>query len=260
MTRSPCIAVVGKGGVGKTTLSAFLIRYLMECGVSPILAVDADPSACLAGVLGLKADETIGGIREDTRAVAGGMPEGVPKQQYLELRVQEAIAEAEGFDLLTMGRPEGPGCYCFVNNLLRDNLDRLSKGYRATVMDCEAGLEHISRRTGRDVEVMIMVADPTIKALDTVKGVLDISAQIDNKIDRKLLLLNRVPLGSEEVVIQAASKRLDMNQFEALGVIPQDEAIFNAELVGEPILRHKIEMPAYQTFKKFISTLERPLL
>ena len=147
MASSPCIALVGKGGVGKTTLAAFTLRHLLRQNLSPILAVDADPSVCLAGVLGLSVEETIGGIREDTRSEAKGIPETIPKQQYLELKIQEALTEASGFDLLTMGRPEGPGCYCFVNNILRDNLDRLSRGYRAVVIDCEAGLEHISRRS-----------------------------------------------------------------------------------------------------------------
>jgi CO dehydrogenase maturation factor len=192
MSKSPCLAIAGKGGVGKTTLSAFLIRHLLDSDHAPILAVDADPSACLAGVLGVESVETIGGIREDTRAVAGGMPEGVPKQQYLELKIQEAVTEAQGFDLLTMGRPEGPGCYCFVNNLLRDNLDRLTKGYKATVIDCEAGLEHISRRTSRNVDTMIFVADPTVKALQTINTAVSIAEELDNKTERFLLILNRV--------------------------------------------------------------------
>jgi CO dehydrogenase maturation factor len=260
MSKSPCLAVAGKGGVGKTTLSAFLIRSLLESGHTPILAVDADPSACLAGVLGVNAVDTIGGIREDTRAAAGGMPEGIPKQQYLELKIQEAITEARGFDLLTMGRPEGPGCYCFVNNLLRDNLDRLTRGYQVTVIDCEAGLEHISRRTSRNVDTMILVADPTLKALETIATALQIAETLDNKTERFLLLLNRVPPGRDEDVVRAAAKILDLSCFEAMGIIPQDDGIFEAELAGQNVFDIRADSPSYQHFLSFLSTLKNPLI
>lgn len=259
MPTSPTIAVAGKGGVGKTTLAAFTIRNLLESGLSPILAVDADPSVSLAGVLGVEIGETIGGIREDTRSVAQGIPETIPKQQYLELKIQEAITEAKGFDLLTMGRPEGPGCYCFVNNILRDNLDRLSKGYRATVIDCEAGLEHISRRTSRDVDTMIFMADPTAKAMETIRTALVTAEGLSNKIERKILILNRIPAGMEQRVLSAVSEHLDVNLFEAVGFIPQDEAIFEAELEGRNLLEIDGSIPSYLAFKQFITSLERPL-
>ncbi len=260
MADSPCIAVVGKGGVGKTTLAAFLIRHLLENKLTPILAVDADPSAALAGVLGLDVYETIGGIREDTRSVARGIPAGIPKQQYLELKVQEAVTEAAGFDLLTMGRPEGPGCYCFVNNLLRDNLDRLTGSYRVTILDCEAGMEHISRRTSRDVDTMLLVADPTVKALQTLEKVLVLADKLKNKIERFLLVVNRIPAGSEERVHDAIEKHLDMNRFEAFCMIPQDDVIFDAELAGQNLLELETEMQAYLTFKQFITSLAKPLI
>lgn len=260
MSYSPCIAVVGKGGVGKTTLAAFTLRYLLESGVKPILAVDADPSVCFSSVLGVSVVETIGGIREDTRSIAKGIPEGIPKQQYLELKVQEAVTEADGFDLLTMGRPEGPGCYCFVNNVLRDYLDRLTRTYRAVVMDCEAGLEHLSRRTSRDVNIMILVADPTVKALTTLQSVLGISQDLNNKIERKLLVLNRVPRGSEDKILRAASEKLPMKQFEAVAVIPQDEAIFEAELAGENLLRSRKNFISYLMLKDFFVSLKQPIV
>ncbi|TKJ36849.1 hypothetical protein CEE37_14795 [candidate division LCP-89 bacterium B3_LCP] len=259
MPESPCIALVGKGGVGKTTMSAFTIRYLIEKGINPVLAVDADPSVCLAGVLGIETGETIGGIREDTRSVAKGIPDTIPKQQYLELKVQEAVTESRDFDLLTMGRPEGPGCYCFVNNILRDNLDRLTRGYKVTVIDCEAGLEHISRRTGRDVNVMIFVADPTVKALNTLKSVLEIGEEVSNKILRRLLILNRVPDGKEEKVLEAAAGILDLKLFEAVGVIPGDSAVFDAELEGSSLLNIDSSISSYQAYIGFLNSLEHPI-
>jgi CO dehydrogenase maturation factor len=256
MAFSPCFAIVGKGGVGKTSLAAFTVRYLLAQGVKPLLAVDADPSSCLGSVLGVQARETVGGIREDTRAAAKGIPAGIPKQQFLAIKVQEAVEEAVGFDFLAMGRPEGPGCYCFVNNVLRDHLDQLTTNYRATVIDCEAGLEHLSRRTTRDVHVMMLVADPTVKALDTLATILDLTSKLKTRVDRRLLLLNRVPAGSEEKVMAAASQRLDLNSFEAFGLIPQDPAIFEAELAGESLLDIPDDIISYQAFTRFMKSLK----
>ncbi len=250
---------MGKGGVGKTTLTAFTIKYLLGGNLTPILAVDADPSVCLAGVLGVEIRETIGGIREDTRAVAGGIPAGLPKQQYLELRVQEAVTEAQGFDLLTMGRPEGPGCYCFVNNVLRDHLDKLSRAYRVTVMDCEAGLEHLSRRTSRAVDTMILVADPTVKALETINSVLQIAGELHDRVGRRLLVLNRVPRGREDEITRIAARKLDFDRFDATAVIPQDDAVFEAELDGRVLLDLDDSTPAFEAYKRFLDGLPFPL-
>lgn len=257
---SPCIAIVGKGGVGKTTIAAFTVRYLLERGVIPILAVDADPSMSLPGVLDVQVEETIGGIREDTRSTAKGVPEGVPKQQYLAMKIEEALVEAKGFDLLAMGRPEGQGCYCFVNNVLRDHLDRLAKSYKATVIDCEAGLEHISRRTTRAVDTLIMVADPTLKAIHTLGTILEMTMDLDGRVERKLLILSRVPSGSETRVQEAAFRILGRENFEAVGIIPQDEAIFEAELGGRNLLKVDAHIAAFQAYSNFLEALPRPLV
>ncbi|HID11122.1 MAG TPA: carbon monoxide dehydrogenase, partial [Candidatus Latescibacteria bacterium] len=140
------VAVSGKGGTGKTTIAALLVRKLMRMD-GPVLAVDADPNSNLGEQLGMEVGETIGDIREEV--LEEELPPGMTKDRYLELRIQETLTEGEGVDLLTMGRPEGPGCYCYVNHLLRGFLDRLSKNYRHIVVDNEAGMEHLSRRTTR---------------------------------------------------------------------------------------------------------------
>jgi CO dehydrogenase maturation factor len=257
---SPCIAIVGKGGVGKTTLAAFTLRYLLERGVKPILAVDADPSMSLPGVLGVQVEETIGGIREDTRSTAKGVPDGVPKQQYLAMKIEEALVEAKGFDLLAMGRPEGQGCYCFVNNVLRDHLDRLTKSYKATVIDCEAGLEHISRRTTRSVDTLIMVADPTLKAINTLGTILELTSELDGRVERKLLVLSKVSPGSETRVQEAAFRILGRENFEAVGIIPQDGEIFEAELAGTSLLNAQLDLSAYRSYVHILDALPKPLV
>ncbi|MCX7661102.1 MAG: AAA family ATPase, partial [Candidatus Omnitrophica bacterium] len=143
------IAVSGKGGTGKTTISALIIRTLIEDKKIPILAVDADPNSNLYLSLGAKFNRTIADLREEVR---DNTPSGFSKTDYFNLKLQEAISENNGFDLLVMGRPEGQGCYCSVNNLLREYLTRLSKNYPFVVIDCEAGLEHLSRRTSDDLD------------------------------------------------------------------------------------------------------------
>ncbi|MGD2144027.1 MAG: AAA family ATPase, partial [Anaerolineae bacterium] len=162
------IALAGKGGTGKTTVAALLIRYLMEERLGAVLAIDADPASNLHFVLGMELHETIGGIREDmldlvqtSGAMAGSMPGGMSKQEYLDYQVQMSLVEGEQVDLLAMGRPEGQGCYCAANQMLRLVLDRLKSNYNYVVIDNEAGMEHLSRRTTRDVDVLLLVTDPT---------------------------------------------------------------------------------------------------
>ena len=151
------VAVAGKGGVGKSTISALLVRMLSEEGM--ILAVDADPNSNLGMKLGLEVHGTIGGVREGLLDKGGQPPKDMSKQEYLRLKLQEVLAEGEGFDLLTMGRPEGPGCYCYVNNLLRVFVDQLMERYPHVIIDNEAGMEHLSRRTAKRMDLLLLVSD-----------------------------------------------------------------------------------------------------
>ena len=163
---SMTIAVTGKGGVGKTTISSLIIQWLVAAGETPVLAVDADSNANLHEALGIAYEATVGGIREDARKIARELA-GIAKQEFLDLRVQEALVEQTGYDLIVMGRPEGPGCYCFANNVLRDVIQRLAGNYAHIVIDNEAGLEHLSRRTVLSVDFLFIVSDCSVRGVRT---------------------------------------------------------------------------------------------
>jgi CO dehydrogenase maturation factor len=166
------VAVIGKGGVGKTTVTALLLRRLLDAGQTPILAVDADPSNCLGPAFGLSVTCTLADLRDDMRSNAGDRPPSVSKADWLALGAEDALVEQPGFDLLTMGHPEGPGCYCFVNNLIRSHLDRLAHSYRHVLVDCEAGLEHLSRRTSGRPDRLVCVTNRFRMAAQTIERAL----------------------------------------------------------------------------------------
>ena len=182
------IAVAGKGGVGKTTCSALLLRALARAGIRPLLAVDADPNANLHQLLALPLPEGLGSLREEQRAAADG---SVPLADRIASEVQRRISEGEAVDLVAMGRGEGPGCYCYVNNLLREALDRIEGGYRAVVVDNEAGMEHLSRRSTRRIDHLVLVGDPSGRGLEAVAALRDLAAELALPVGKTWLLLNR---------------------------------------------------------------------
>lgn len=187
------IAVAGKGGVGKTTFAALLVRALRRAGVRPVLAVDADPNANLHLLLGFPLPQALGTLREDLLAAHTG---GASKGELLEAMVQQRVAESEDVDLVTMGRGEGPGCYCYVNNLLRRSLSRLAGSYRAVVVDNEAGMEHLSRRNLRRIDHLTLVSDPSPRGMGAVRAIRDLSVQLGLSVGKTWLVLNR-PFGTE---------------------------------------------------------------
>ncbi len=168
------IAVAGKGGVGKTSFTGLLIKELLQRGRGPVLAVDADPNANLGEVLGVKSTTTVGSICDKARGSMSKVPMSMTKEEYLEYHIQGALVEADGFDLLSMGRPEGAGCYCYVNNLVRKLVDNLTQNYPLIVIDNEAGLEHLSRRTMRKADLLLVLSDSSLRGLKAASRVLEL--------------------------------------------------------------------------------------
>ncbi|HMD68214.1 MAG TPA: AAA family ATPase [Chitinivibrionales bacterium] len=224
----PTIALTGKGGTGKTTIAALMVRWLVANGKTPVLAVDADSNANFNEMLGLSYSATVGGVREDTRSRAGSLGNGLSKQQFLEAQVNHALVESEGFDLIVMGRPEGPGCYCFANNVLRDVLARIAKNYPSIVVDCEAGLEHLSRRTLLAVDWLVTVSDPSIRGLRTAKRVGELVDEMKTRVRRRALVINMFR-GASGKLTDAQRRAVDESGFDRVFMLPYDETIKNMD-------------------------------
>ena len=187
------IAITGKGGVGKTTVAGLLVSRLVASGRRPVLAVDADPNTCLDTVLGVSVKQSVGSAREEARMIAGkGMGAGISKQELLEIKIAESLVEADDFDFLAMGRPEGPGCYCFANAVLRAALGKIAHHYPWVVIDNEAGLENLSRRLSQKVDVLVMVADPSHRGLETTRRLHALAREMEVAYGKLALVVNRL--------------------------------------------------------------------
>lgn len=185
------IAISGKGGVGKTTIGALIVRRLIARGCRPVLAVDADPNTCLDTALGVAAHATVGGVREEARRIVKSGDAGISKQELLEMKISESLVEAEDFDLIAMGRPEGPGCYCYANNVLKSTLEQVAASYPYVLLDNEAGLENLSRRIVQKVDLLVMVSDSSRQGLATAERLHNLAAEMEIGYDRLALVVNR---------------------------------------------------------------------
>lgn len=221
MPKSSTIALSGKGGVGKTTVASLLIKVLRDRGDGAVFAVDADPNSCLADYLGLKVEESIGTIREDIINNISNIPPGMTKERWINYRVQECIVESAGMDLLEMGRPEGPGCYCYVNNILREYEGSVHRNYRYTVIDNEAGMEHLSRRSVQTIDYLLIVSDLSIPGLKAARRIRDLSRQLKFVARNTKLVLNRV----EEPISEDRTRLIEETGLEVLGHIPTDHLL-----------------------------------
>lgn len=246
------IAVAGKGGTGKTTFSALLVRTLRASGVTPILAVDADPNSTLADALGIQPGKLLAEIREKGSSPEGSPASGVGRVRAVEDEIQRAIAEAEGFDLVAMGQPEGPKCYCYVNSLLRKSLDSLSANYAAVVLDNEAGMEHLSRRTTNDVDFLVAVINPTLPSLRAAQRVITLSRQLPVNIGHRMVLVNRV--GPEGIPPEIAAE-LEEIDARRLPDVPQDDAVERAGAVGGDVFGLPERGPAISAVHRAVEAL-----
>lgn len=226
------IALAGKGGSGKTSIASLIIRYLKENGPGPILAIDADPNTNLGESLGLEVKQTVGLILDKFQRDKIEIPPGMTKEAYLEYRLNEVIIEDEKFDLVTMGRGEGPECYCYPNLILRKFVDRLADNYAYVVMDNEAGLEHLSRRTTQNVDELLIIANPTVKGVRTVARIKDIVAQLKLRVRRQSVIINPAPPHLDPLV----KKELLRLEIEPAASIPLDEEVYQYDVELKPLL------------------------
>jgi CO dehydrogenase maturation factor len=249
------IAVAGKGGTGKTTISALIIDHLVKGNKGSVLAIDADPSTNLNLALGVPLYDTVGDVREETATAVGGSRAlgGMSKWDYLDLRLNEALVEQMGFDLLAMGRPEGPGCYCAANNILRTSIDRLSDAYDYVVIDNEAGLEHLSRRTTRDVDLLLVVSDPTLRGIIAAGRVAEVVDELKTAVGAIYLVVNRV---SDDKLPELLLKAVEKEGLKLAGLIPADPAVNELDAQGQPIVRLPADAPSRRALEAILASVD----
>jgi CO dehydrogenase maturation factor len=225
------IAVAGKGGTGKTSVASLVIRYLLKNDLGTVLAVDADPNANLSESLGLEVRQTVGRILNEFQGDKLNIPAGMTKEAYLEYQLNVAITESKGLDLITMGRGEGPECYCYPNTVIRKMVDDWAKNYNYVVMDNEAGMEHLSRRTTQNVDELLLVSDHSIKGLRAVARIRELAKELKLVVKRESLIINNVP-GEIDPLMRAEMERLGI---APAAVIPSDEELKRYDLEQKPL-------------------------
>ena len=227
------IAVAGKGGVGKTTISGMLVDYLCHKGTGPVLVVDADANANLNEVLGVEVETSLGAIREEMAhaELKGTIPAGMTKADYAEMKFSSAIIEEDDFDMLVMGRTQGKGCYCYVNGVLKTQVEKYAKNYSYIVMDNEAGLEHVARGTLPKVDAMLLVSDCSRRGIQAAARVAEIVEEMELKPAVMGLVVNRAPDGKlDDGVMEEIAK----HGLKLLGVLPQDDGVYRCDCAGQP--------------------------
>ena len=241
------IAMAGKGGVGKTTITGLLIHYLCAKKNGPVLAVDADANSNLNEVLGMEVEITLGSLREEMAQAElnpnNPIPPGMAKQDYAEMKFSEALIEGDDFDMLVMGRTQGKGCYCFVNGLLSTQVARYASNYRYVVVDNEAGMEHISRGILPKVDTVILVSDASRRGIQACGRIFELVKELNLGAKQVKLLVNRAPGG---VLSEGVMEEIKKTGMELLGVLPQDDTIYEFDGEGKPTS----QLPADNPFRK----------
>ena len=244
------IALAGKGGTGKTTMAGFLIKYLVKHNKTPILAVDADSNANLNEVLGLEVADTLGNAREEMKK--GKVPSGMTKDVFISMKMEQAVAEAQGYDLVVMGQPEGSGCYCAANTLLTGFLEKLTDNYPYIVMDNEAGMEHISRLTTKNVDVLLIVSDTSRRGLQAAMRIDKLAKDLNIGMGKSYLVVNR----TKEELTDPVLDIIREGGLELAGTVPSDSAIYEYDFKGRPSIEIPEENPsvveAFKIFDKIV--------
>lgn len=244
------IGMAGKGGSGKTTLAGLLIKYLVREGKTPVLAVDADSNANLNEVLGLEVGETLGDAREEMKK---GVATGMTKDVFIEMKLEQSVVEAKNFDLVVMGRPEGAGCYCAANTLLTQSLDRLIDNYAYMVIDNEAGMEHISRLTTSNIDLLLIVSDASRRGILSAARILELTNELGLQINRKAFIVNQV----KEGLVETIKKMVHEYPLDLIGIIPEDIQVHDFDLAGRPTIEldegSKALQAAFDIFDKIIT-------
>lgn len=251
------IAVAGKGGVGKTTLCGLLIQYLCESGKNPVLAVDADANSNLNEVLGVKTEITLGELREEIERAGVDsryqIPAGITKQDYLEMRLADAITEEDDYDLMVMGRTQGQGCYCFVNGLVQTQIQRLQSHYPYIVVDNEAGMEHISRGILPTMQTAILVSDCSRRGVQAAGRIARLVEELNFKPQKMGLIVNRAPEGRLDA---GTMEEIQKQNLELLGVIPHDDMVYRFDCDGRPTIQLPADSPVRAALKEIVEKLD----
>ncbi len=237
---SKVIAFAGKGGVGKTTVASLVVRSLSKAGKTPILAVDADPNSNLGETLGLEVTSTIGDIREDFMRDPQGVPSGMDKTVYLESLVEQALIEKPAFDLLVMGRQEGQGCYCMVNNILHNFTDRLTQSYRYMVVDNEAGMEHLSRRTSGKVDMLFLITDYSLRGLRALRRIHEMLGSLKLEVADMGIVVTRAPRELNAKFLE----EVEEIGVPIVGIIPDDPALLDFDMEKRSLMELDDDAPS----------------
>ncbi len=240
------IALAGKGGTGKTTIAGLIVRALRRNGHGPVLAVDADPNSCLDVAIGLTADKTVSDVLDQTRGLRD-VPGNMPKPTYVEYQLEHCLAEGRGVDLIVMGRPEGAECYCSANQMLRTFLDRMIDSYPTVVVDNEAGMEHLSRRTTRDVDLLLVVSDATLAGARASRRIADLVGELELPVKRIAVVVD----GAEELADPVAEILTD-DGLRLAGFVPHDPLIVERELAAASLLELPDDAPAVQAVEEML--------
>jgi CO dehydrogenase maturation factor len=239
------IAVTGKGGTGKTAITTLLIRHLTR-GNKVVLAVDADPDTNLPETLGCEVHRTIGDVKEFMHEERDNLPPDVNKQSILESKLYEVLEEMPGYDLLVMGRPEGSGCYCYVNNLLRGIMNKLVDNYDVLIIDTEAGLEHFSRKIFKQVDDLIVVTDGSRRGMGTAERIRELVGELETDVAHIYVIANKVTDSTSATIVRTAAEL----ELELIGMVPLDEMIVQRDLAGQPLMELPDDSPAVKEIEK----------